>query len=272
MYCTFCTRSYAVGSNTDSVKKSAIATTLSDWEKFFKYIEANPGISDAVVSGGDTYFLRPRHLARIGDRLLDIPHVKRIRFGTRGLAVCPMRVSDESDEWVEALIKLSDRARAMGKGKQVALHTHFDHANEITWVTEQAALSLHRRGLIMRNQTVLLRGVNDNVAAMSTLIRTLADMNIQPYYVYQADMVQGTEHLRTPLSTILELQKQIRGTIAGFMTPQFVVDLPKGGGKRLASDYETYDRTTGVSTFRAPGVKGDRVFEYHDPVDSNDRS
>lgn len=238
----------------------------------FAYIEAHPKISDVVVSGGDTYYLSALNLEFIGDRLLDIPHVKRIRFATRGLSVCPMRVLNPNNAWTNALLRVSDHARAMGNGKQVALHTHFNHANEITWATEQAASYLHGRGLIMRNQTVLLRGVNDNVAAMSTLIRTLADMNIQPYYVYQADMVQGTEDLRTPLSTILELQKQIRGTIAGFMTPQFIVDMPGGGGKRLACDYETYDKTTGVSTFRAPGVKCDRVFEYHDPVDSNARS
>jgi lysine 2,3-aminomutase len=80
-------------------------------------------------------------------------------------------------------------------------------------------------------------------------------------------MVRGVEDLRTPLSTILHLEQQIRGTIAGFMTPNFVVDLPGGGGKRLAASYESYDKTTGVSTFAAPGVKGsDEVFEYWDPL------
>jgi lysine 2,3-aminomutase len=103
---------------------------------------------------------------------------------------------------------------------------------------------------------------------VASLIRSLADLNIHPYYVYQSDMVKGVEDMRTPLSTILELEKQIRGTIAGFMMPSFVVDLPGGGGKRLAASYDTYDRETGVSTFRAPGVSADRdrVFAYHDPL------
>jgi len=81
-------------------------------------------------------------------------------------------------------------------------------------------------------------------------------------------MVRGVEDLRTPLSTILELEMQIRGSIGGFLTPQFIVDLPGGGGKRLASSYRTYDPATGVSTFLAPAVTGDseKIFEYHDPV------
>ena len=112
---------------------------------------------------------------------------------------------------------------------------------------------------------MLLKGVNDELSVMSTLIHKLADLSIQPYYVYQADMVRGVEDMRTPLSTILNLEKNIRGTIAGFMTPTFVVDLPGGGGKRLANSFETYDEGSGISTWKAPGVTGDAVFEYYDP-------
>lgn len=79
-------------------------------------------------------------------------------------------------------------------------------------------------------------------------------------------MVQGVEDLRTPLRDILHIESHVRGTIAGFMTPSFVVDLPGGGGKRLAATFESYDQTTGVSRFVAPGVKGDTVHEYHDPL------
>lgn len=264
VYCRFCTRSYAVGAPTDTVKKSSIKPALRRWNKIFEYIEATPQINDVVVSGGDSYYLNPEHLTLIGQRLLDIPHVRRFRFATKGLAVCPMRITDTSDGWIDSFVALSDRGKEMGK--QVAMHTHFNHPNEITFATRLAAASLFRRGVMVRNQSVLLRGVNDNVATMSKLIRSLADLNIHPYYVYQADMVKGVEDMRTPLSTILELEKQIRGTIAGFMMPSFVVDLPGGGGKRLASSYETYDEKTGVSTFRAPGVSVDREFTYHDPL------
>jgi len=264
VYCRFCTRSYAVGAPTDTVKKSSIKPTLRRWNKMFEYIEATPQINDVVVSGGDSYYLNPEHLTLIGERLLNIPHVRRFRFATKGLAVCPMRITDTSDGWIDSFIALSDRGKEMGK--QVAMHTHFNHPNEITFATRLAAASLFRRGVMVRNQSVLLRGVNDNVATMSKLIRSLADLNIHPYYVYQSDMVKGVEDMRTPLSTILDLEKQIRGTIAGFMMPSFVVDLPGGGGKRLASSYESYDEKTGVSTFRAPGVSVDKEFTYHDPL------
>ncbi|KAK4543894.1 hypothetical protein LTR36_004668 [Oleoguttula mirabilis] len=264
VYCRFCTRSYAVGGPTESVNKTPTRPGRKRWEAMFEYIEKTPVVQDIVVSGGDSYMLHADHLRLIGERLLAMPNVKRFRFATKGLAVCPMRILDHSDGWTEAFVELSNKGRSMGK--QVAMHTHFNHPKEITWVTELAARRLFEHGVTVRNQTVLLRGVNDDLETMSTLIRRLADLNIQPYYVYQADMVRGVEDMRSPLWKILELEKHIRGTIAGFMTPSFIVDLPGGGGKRLANSFETYDRASGISTWKAPGVTGDEVFEYHDPV------
>ncbi|KAL8896972.1 MAG: hypothetical protein Q9207_007454 [Kuettlingeria erythrocarpa] len=151
--------------------------------------------------------------------------------------------------------------------KSVALHNHFNLSNEITRVTRLAAEKLFQHGVTVRNQTVLLKGVNNDYPTMRALIGKLADLNIQPYYVYQGDTVRGAEDLRTPLRDILALEKEIRGTVAGFMTPQFVVDLPGGGEKRLAASFESYDQDTGVSKFVAPGVKGKAsIFEYHDPL------
>lgn len=230
----------------------------------FEYIERTPQIHDVVVSGGDSYYLNPHQLRMIGERLLSIPHIQRFRFATKGLAVCPMRIIDGSNEWAETFVDISNQGRA--QGKQVAMHTHFNHPNEITWATELAAKYLFRKGVTVRNQSVLLRGVNDNISTMSTLIRRLADLNVQPYYVYQSDLVSGVEDLRTPLSTILQLEKHIRGTIAGFMMPSFIVDLPAGGGKRLANTFESYDEATGESIWKAPGVAGDEIFKYYDPI------
>lgn len=231
----------------------------------FEYIESTPAVQDVVVSGGDSYYLQPEQLQLVGKRLLQIPHVQRIRFATKGLAVCPMRIIDRSDGWTDTFINISNLGRSIGK--QVAMHTHFNHPREITWATERAARYLFEKGVTVRNQSVLLKGVNDDLRTMSTLIRKLADLNIQPYYVYQSDMVRGVEDLRTPLSTILQLEKHIRGTIAGFMMPSFVVDLPGGGGKRLANSFDTYDEEAGVSYWRAPGIAGDEVFTYHDPAE-----
>ena len=111
-------------------------------------------------------------------RLLSIPHIQRIRFASKGLAVAPCRITDDSDSWADTLIELSNKGRAMAK--QVCLHTHINHVNEITWVTREAANHLFKHGVIVRTQSVLLKGVNDTEEDLSNLIGTLASMNIQP--------------------------------------------------------------------------------------------
>ena len=144
----------------------------------FDYIANTPQVHDVVISGGDTLTLDPKQISDIGSRLLTIPHVSRIRFASKGVAVCPNRIIDPNDEWADALIQLSREGRKLGK--TVALHTHFNHPREVTWVTRVAAQKLFQEGLTVRNQTVLLNGVNDDVDTMFELIRALAEMNIQP--------------------------------------------------------------------------------------------
>lgn len=105
-----------------------------------------------------------------------VPHIRRFRFASKGLAVAPMRFVDPVDEWADALIEVNRKAK--DAGKDMALHTHFNHANEFSWITEAAAQKLHKADVRVRNQTVLLKGVNDDVQTMSTLIRKLADNHI----------------------------------------------------------------------------------------------
>lgn len=178
VYCRFCTRSYAIGPETSTVVKHSLKPTKKRWDEMFAYIEATPALQDIVVSGGDSFYLTPDQLYEIGERLINIKHIRRFRFASKGLAVCPSRFIDPDDHWASALIAISNMGKA--KGKAVALHTHFNHPNEITWITKQAAQKLFREGVTVRNQTVLLKGVNDNVETMSTLIRALADINILP--------------------------------------------------------------------------------------------
>ncbi|KAK4150556.1 hypothetical protein C8A00DRAFT_17943 [Chaetomidium leptoderma] len=268
-YCTFCTRSYAVGADTETVHKASLKPGRRRWEEAFAYMASQPQLQDIVVSGGDAYYLQPNQLQEIGERLIAMPNIQRFRLASKGLAVAPGRVLDDADGWIDALIGLARKARRAGKA--MAWHTHFNHPNEISWVTEAAGQRLFEEGVMVRNQSVLLRGVNDDVETMAALIRGLADNKIFPYYVYQCDMVKSVEHLRTPLQTILDLEARIRGSIAGFMMPSFVVDLPGGGGKRLACSFESYDRATGVSQYTAPAVTGrdkeNKVYKYYDPVD-----
>ncbi|KAK7720007.1 hypothetical protein SLS64_002188 [Diaporthe eres] len=203
-----------------------------------------------------------------------LPHIRRFRFASKGVAVAPMRFVDPTDDWTDALIEVTQKARDVGKA--VSLHTHFNHPNEFSWITEAAAQKLFAANVPVRNQTVLLKDINSDVPTMSTLIRKLADNNIEPYYVYICDMVEKVEHYRTPLQTLLNLESEIQGSIAGFRTPRFIVDLPKGGGKRGASTYLSYDRETGVSTFKAPavtdadaargGTEKPKYFKYYDPI------
>ena len=144
----------------------------------FNYIERTPQLSDIVVSGGDSYYLAPEHLVSITERLLSIPHIRRIRIASKGLAVCPSRILTPGDSWTAGLIGVSKTARE--SGKSVALHTHFNHPREMSWVSRLAAQKLYQEGVTVRNQTVLLRGVNDDIETMKELIRTLADNNITP--------------------------------------------------------------------------------------------
>ncbi|KAL5118930.1 hypothetical protein ACEQ8H_003059 [Pleosporales sp. CAS-2024a] len=264
VYCRYCTRSYAVGGGTDTVTKKPQKPSLTRWETVFEYIQSRKDLKDIVVSGGDAYFLQPEDLLAIGKRLLGMNHIERVRFASKGLAVAPCRIQ-EGDPWTEALIMLSKQGRDLGK--QVCLHTHINHPREITWVTKKAANYLFRHGVIVRNQSVLLKGVNNDKEIMSTLIKRLASINIQPYYVYQCDMVQGIEDLRTPLQEIIDMDKHLRGTLSGFMMPSFVIDLPGGGGKRLVSTHESYEN--GVAKYIAPGLrdgKNTREYTYHDPL------
>lgn len=177
-YCMFCTRSYAVGADTDTVTKASLKPTRRRWEEAFAYIENTPALQDIVVSGGDSYYLQPDQLRMIGDRLIGMPNIKRFRFASKGLAVAPSRILDESDGWVNALIDISNKAKKAGKA--VAWHTHFNHPNEISWISKDASQKLFEEGVMVRNQTVLLRGVNDDVDTMSKLIRDLADNKVFP--------------------------------------------------------------------------------------------
>jgi len=265
VYCRFCTRSYAVGVDTDTVEKQRLQVSPDRWEEAFDYIESRPELEDIVISGGDTYNLPAKHLRMIGRRLLEMDNIRRIRFATKGLAVMPMKVLSDED-WLEAMTDINELGRDLHK--EVAIHTHFNHPNEVTEISRRACDRLFERGITVRNQTVLQRGVNDDPETMGLLTKRLGEINCHPYYVYQHDMVQGVEDLRTSVETNIAIEKSVRGITAGFNTATHVVDAPGGGGKRDIHSYEHYNRQTGVSVWRAPSVKPDETFLYFDPMHS----
>jgi lysine 2,3-aminomutase len=263
VYCRFCTRSYAIGGDTEVVDKVKFRNAPKKWNEAFAYIASRPEIEDVVISGGDSYMLVPDRLRQIGEILLDIPHVRRMRFASKGPAVMPMKILTDK-KWTDTLVDIVDQGRA--KGKEVVLHTHFNSANEITDITRRAMLHLFKSGVTVRNQSVLIRNVNDNAEDMIHLIRKLSYMNVQPYYVYQHDMVPGTEDMRTSVGETIELEKVVRGVTAGFNTPLFVTDAPGGGGKRDVHSYDFYDPTTGISVYRSPSVDDSKLYMYFDPI------
>jgi lysine 2,3-aminomutase len=263
VYCRFCTRSYSIGLDTDQVEKTSFRVNFARWRQAFAYLASRREIEDVVISGGDSYNLRPDQLEAIGMTLLDIPHIRRVRYATKGLAIMPQKVITHP-EWLDALTRVVEYGRR--KHKEVAIHTHYNHPTEITWITQQALGILHERGITVRNQSVLLRGVNDTVDTMSTLVRRLGYINVHPYYVYLCDMVKGVEDLRTSLAAAENVEKGVRGITAGFNTPTFVCDTPGGGGKRSLHSYEYYNRETGVAVYTAPSVKPGKFFLYCDPL------
>jgi lysine 2,3-aminomutase len=263
VYCSYCTRSRLVGGPSEAYEKSSYGAKSDNFEPVFNYLATTPEIEDIVISGGDSYMLKPKQILNIGQRLLSIPQIRRIRYATKGIAVLPQKILSDN-EWFDAICEVHELGKF--KGKEVAIHTHFSSANEITDWTRKAMEKLFCQGIIVRNQAVLQRGVNDTAEEMIRLAKKLSFINVHPYYVYVHDMVPGCEHLRTTLRVAIELEKAVRGATAGFNTPTFVCDLPDGGGKRHVASYEYYDEENGISVWRAPSVKPGQLFTYFDPV------
>ncbi len=265
VYCRFCTRSYAVGLDTETVEKVQLKANQERWRTAIQYLEERPEVEDVVISGGDMYRLKASQVRELGNALLDIPHIRRIRFATKGIAIQPMKIITDTD-WTDAVTEVVERGRKMHK--EVVIHTHFNTPNEVTSISQKAMNILFERGITVRNQAVLQNGVNDTPELMISLIKKLSYINVHPYYVYVHDLVRGTEDLRTTVETAIEIEKHVRGVTAGFNTPLFIVDTMGGGGKRDVHSYEHYNRETGISVYTAPSVKKGNLFTYVDPLRS----
>lgn len=263
VYCSYCTRSRLIGGSTETVEKETYGVNNARMEAAFEYIRNTPQVEDVVISGGDAFMLSSKQLTYIGENLLNIPHIRRIRFATKGIAIYPQKIISDH-EWFNALCGVHQMGKDMGKS--VVVHTHFSSPREITIYSRMAMDRLFAAGIIVRNQAVLQEGVNDNINDMVLLIRQMEYMNVQPYYVYIHDMVPGCEHFRTTIAESVALEKAMRGTTAGFNTPTFVCDAPGGGGKRHIASYEYYDEENGISVWTAPNVKPGEVFFYFDPI------
>ena len=218
MYCRFCTRKRKVGGEQMQINRETIEGGLD-------YIRQHPEIRDVILSGGDPLLLSDERLEEILKGLRSIPHVQIIRIGTRVPVVLPHRIT-------------LNLTRMLRRYHPVYLNTHFNHPDEITPQSARACGRLADVGIPLGNQTVLLRGVNDDPAVMVLLMQKLLAIRVRPYYIYQADLVQGTDHFRTRVEEGLEIVRALRGHTSGLAVPAFVIDAPGGGGKiPLLPDY-----------------------------------
>ncbi len=210
MYCRFCTRKRKVG---DSSKIS-----MKFIQDGIEYIRNHPEVRDVILSGGDPLMLTDYMLEKIIKALREIPHVEIIRIGTKMPCVLPQRITE-------------NLCNMLKKYHPIYVNTHFNHPWEITPESKRACEMLADAGIPVGNQTVLLRGVNDDPYVMQELMKKLLAVRVRPYYIYQADITRGANHFRTPIRVGIEIMDKLRGHISGLAVPYYVIDAPGGGGK-----------------------------------------
>ena len=213
VYCRFCMRKRHVGCGDQPPGRERLDQALA-------YLGATPAIRDVTLSGGDPLMLDDPSLHDILTRLRAIKHIVVIRIGTRIPVTLPERVTPELCSMLKRFHPLY-------------VNTHFNHPAEITAASAGACGLLADAGIPLGNQTVLLRGVNDDIGVMRDLMSGLLGIRVRPYYLHQMDLVKGTAHFRTPLASGLEVIKALRGHISGLAVPHYVIDLAGGKGKVL---------------------------------------
>lgn len=179
------------------------------------YIARNPSIRDVLITGGDPLIAQDGTLENLLSRLRAIPHVEILRIGTRVPVTLPYRVTEE----------LAD---LLANFHPLWINTHFNCPEELTPEASAAIDTLLSRGIPVGNQSVLLAGINDSSERLKTLFEGLIKMRVRPYYLYQAQTVEGTAHLRVPIEKGLDLMRSLRGNTTGFAIPQYVLDTPTG--------------------------------------------
>jgi lysine 2,3-aminomutase len=243
-YCRYCTRSRMVG-ETGGEYHFAYA----QWEKALAYIEATPAIRDVLISGGDPLTLGDDKLDWLLGRLKAIRHVEFVRIGTKVPVVLPQRVT-------RGLVAVLRRHRP------IWMSLHFTHPKELTPEVAEACDRLADAGVPLGSQTVLLKGVNDEVATLEALFHGLLRNRVRPYYLYQCDPITGSAHFRTPVEKGLEIIEGLRGHTSGYAVPSYVIDAPGGGGKiPLLPDYLVGRDGDDLLLRNYEG----RLFRYRDP-------
>jgi lysine 2,3-aminomutase len=272
-YCGHCTRMDLVGNDTLQVLKYKFETKQQErWDAMLGYLGETPQVRDVVVSGGDMANVPIKRLEDFVMKLLDIENIRDIRLATKGLMGIPQHFLQ--DDVKAAAERMATKAN--DRGVDIAIHTHVNAAQQVTPLVGDAAKMFLDAGFRdVRNQGVLLRGVNTSVTELLELCFLLLDhAKIMPYYFYMCDMIPNAEHWRTSVAEAQELQFGIMGYLPGFATPRMVCDVPFVG-KRWVHQLAEYDRTRGISAWRKnyrTGIEADdpkaftRLYHYYDPI------
>ncbi len=211
MYCRHCTRRRKAGEHDAPMPRENV-------DKAIQYISEHKEIRDVILSGGDPLTLGDERLDEVLSKLSQIDHIDIVRIGSRLPVVLPQRITDSL-------------LHVLKKYKFVWLNTHYNHPNELCHEAVAALARLSEAGIPLGNQSVLLKGINDNVDVMKALVHGLVKNRVRPYYIYQCDLSEGIAHFRTPVSKGIEIIESLRGHTSGLCIPTFVVDAPGGGGK-----------------------------------------
>ena len=229
-YCRHCTRRRYAG-------KTDKAATDKEIDNAIDYIDNSPSVRDVLLSGGDPLTMSDERLEEVLIKLRKIDHVEIIRIGSRLPCTLPYRITEEL-------------CNTLRKYHPIYLNTHFNHPKELTDESIYALQKLVDSGIPVGNQTVLLRGINDNISVMKNLCLDLMQVRVRPYYIYQCDLSEGIEHFRTTVNKGIEIMEALRGHISGLAVPTYVIDGPGGGGKIPVSPQYLLSRGDGKVILR----------------------
>lgn len=248
-YCRYCTRSRLVSN-------AAGYDFHPDFAKQIDYIRRTPSVRDVLLSGGDPLLLSDEKLDSLLGQLRAIPHVEFLRIGSRIPVFLPQRITPS----LCAVLK---------KYHPLFISIHTNHPRELTLEVREALGRLSEAGVPLGNQSVLLRGVNDDPVVMTALVQKLLMCRVKPYYVYQCDLIAGSSHLRSSVRQGLKIMEALRGHTSGYAIPQFVIDAPGGGGKvPVNPEYVLSRNADRVVILNFEG----KIFEYPEAADGTPRS
>ncbi|WP_025274518.1 KamA family radical SAM protein [Haloglycomyces albus] len=274
-YCGHCTRMDLVGNSTPQVAKLRLAgKPVSRQEAILNYLREHNEVRDVVVSGGDVANMPWRRLEEFIESLLDIDTIRDIRLASKALMGLPQHWLQS--EVVDGMSRVAKRAQ--DQGVNLAIHTHVNHVNSVTPAVAEATNAMLDAGVRdVRNQGVLMRGVNDTPADLLDMCFALqGEASILPYYFYMCDMIPGSEHWRLPVHKAQFLQESIMGYLPGYATPRLICDVPFVG-KRWVHQLADYDREKGISYWTKnyrTSIEADdpealqRHYPYFDPIDT----